>query len=117
MGKRLLFAAVAASLLGSPLTAQTQEQRYGFNAIQRDDLAGAEARLTAARLEQPSEPSVLINLAHVYSKTGRIAEAETLYRQVLSTQNVLMLTGSNQQLWSHQLAEKGLNRARQMASR
>lgn len=117
MRNSLLLAAVAVSLAAGTASAQTQEQRYGFNAIQRADMAGAEARLQAARLEQPNEPSVLINLAHVYWKTGRTAEAEALYRQVLATDNVLMLTGANQQLWSHQLAQKGLDRARQMASR
>ena len=114
---KLALALLAGALAATAAGAQTQEQRYGFNAIERDDLAGAEARLKAARLEQPGEPSVLINLAHVYWKTGRTADAEALYRQVLSSDNVLMLTGSNQQLWSHQLARKGLDRARQMASR
>jgi thioredoxin-like negative regulator of GroEL len=117
MRKPVLLAVAAAAFLAGPVSAQTQEQRYGFNAIQRDDLAGAEARLKAARLEQPNEPSVLINLAHIYWKTGRTAEAEALYRQVLGSENVLMLTGSNRQLWSHELAQKGLDRARQMASR
>lgn len=113
----ILLAVAAVSLVAGSAAAQTQEQRYGFNAIQRDDFAAAEARLDAARLEQPGEPSVLINLAHVYWKTGRTAQAEALYRQVLARDNVLMLTGSNRQLWSHELAQKGLDRARQMASR
>lgn len=114
---KLVLALLGGALVATAAGAQTQEQRYGFNAIQRDDLSAAEARLNAARLEQPNEPSVLINLAHVYWKTGRTAEAEALYRQVLTSDNVLMLTGGNQQLWSHQLAHKGLDRARQMASR
>jgi len=60
---------------------------------------------------------VLLNLAHVYAKTGRTAQAEALYRQVLAGEDVLMLTGSRQPVGSHQLARKGLERARQMASR
>lgn len=108
---------LGAALVATAAGAQTQEQRYGFKAIQRDDLAAAEARLNAARLEQPNEPSVLINLAHVYWKTGRTEQAEAMYRRVLAGENVLMLTGANHQLWSHQLAQKGLDRARQMASR
>lgn len=109
----ILGAALAATAAG----AQTQEQTYGFSAIQRADLAGAEARLNAQRLMEPNEPSVLINLAHVYAKTGRMAQAEALYRQVMAGENVMMLTASNQQLWSHQLARKGLDRSREMASR
>lgn len=114
---KLVMALLGGALVATAAGAQTQEQRYGYNAIQRDDLAAAEARLNAARLEQPNEPSVLINLAHVYWKTGRTEQAEALYRQVLASDNVLMLTGGNQQLWSHQLAQRGLDRARQMASR
>ena len=108
---------LAVALFATAANAQTQEQRYGFNAIQRDDLAGAEARLTAQRAQEPNEPSVLINLAHVYAKTGRFEQAEALYRQVMATDNVLMLTASRQQVGSHQLAQRGLDRARQMASR
>lgn len=104
-------------LMTGQANAQTQEQRYGFNAIQRDDLAGAEARLTAQRAQEPNEPSVLINLAHVYAKTGRLDQAEALYRQVMATDDVLMLTATNRQVGSHQLAQRGLDRARQMASR
>lgn len=114
---KLLFALIGGALVASAAGAQSQEQRYGFNAIQRDDLAGAEARLIAQRAEEPNEPSVLFNLAHVYSKTGRTAEAETLYRQIMADSNVLMLTGSNRQIWSHDLAQRGLDRARQIASR
>lgn len=113
---------VGAIILGTALVAtaagaQTQEQRYGFDAIQRADLTAAEARLSAERIAQPDEPSVLINLAHIYAKTGRMAQAETLYRQVLGGENVLMLTGSRRQLWSHDLAQNGLARARIVASR
>ena len=115
--RKMVLVTLGAALAATAAGAQTQEQTYGFNAIQRDDLAGAEARLNAQRAMEPNEPSVLINLAHVYAKTGRMAQAETLYRQVMATDNVLMLTGSKQQLWSHQLARKGLDRAREMASR
>lgn len=114
---RSLGIGLAVALTASAANAQTQEQRYGFNAIQRDDLSAAEARLIAQRAEEPNEPSVLLNLAHVYSKTGRVEQAAALYRQIMATDNVLMLTGSRQQIWSHQLAQRGLDRARQMASR
>lgn len=114
---KLVLALLGGALVATAAGAQTQEQRYGFSAIQRADLAGAEARLIAQRAEEPNEPSVLFNLAHVYSKTGRADQAEALYRQILATDNVLMLTGSKQQIWSHDLAQRGLDRARQMASR
>lgn len=109
----LFGAAFAASAAG----AQTQEQTYGFNAIQRHDLTAAEARLVAQRAAEPNEPSVLINLAHVYSKTGRAEQAEALYRQVLAGDNVLLATASRSGVWSHDLAQRGLERARMMAAR
>lgn len=115
--RTLIVCGLGALFLTGTAHAQSQEQRYGFNAIQRDDLAGAEARLVAQRLQEPNEPSVLINLAHVYAKTGRMGQAEALYRQVLAGDNVLMLTGERHQLWSHDLAQRGLDRARMVASR
>ncbi len=114
---KMIFVTLGAALVATAAGAQTQEQTYGFNAIQRDDLAGAEARLIAQRAAEPNEPSVLINLAHIYSKTGRLEQAEAMYREVMAGENVLMLTGSRSQAWSHQLAQRGIDRARQMASR
>lgn len=114
---RAWFAIIGAVVLASAAAAQTQEQRYGFNAIAKDDLTGAEARLIAQRAAEPNEPSVLLNLAYVYARTGRFDLANAAYRQVIAGENVLMLTGSRQQLWSHDVAQRGLDRTRQMASR
>lgn len=113
----LLIAIAGGALLSTAATAQTQEQRYGFDAIQRADLTAAEARLNAALIEQPNEPSVLLNLAHVYWKTGRTEQAEALYKKVMAHENVMMLTAGRATVGSHELAQKGLDRARQMASR
>jgi thioredoxin-like negative regulator of GroEL len=114
---KTVFVTLGAAFLATTASAQTQEQKYGFNAIQNADLTGAEARLMAQRVAEPNEPSVLINLAHVYSKTGRPEQAAAMYRQVMASENVLMLTGSRDQVWSHDLAQRGLARARQMVSR
>ncbi len=53
----------------------------GYAAIESGDWATAEAQLTASRVDD-SDPARLLNLAHVYAKTGRIAEAQALYEQV-----------------------------------
>lgn len=108
---------LAGALFATSAGAQTQEQTYGFNAIQRGDLTAAEARLIAQRAAEPNEPSVLINLAHVYAKTGRFDQAMTLYRQVLSSENVAMSLADRRLVWSHDLAQRGLERARSIASR
>lgn len=52
-------------------------------AEQRGNLAGAAARLTAARRIDPSDTAVLVNLATVDVKLGRPAEAEPLYEEAL----------------------------------
>lgn len=109
--------AAGAAFIASAAGAQTQEQAYGFNAIQRHDLTAAEARLVAQRAAEPNEPSVLINLAHVYSKTGRVDQAAALYRQVLAGENVMLATADREGVWSHDLAQRGLARARMMAAR
>jgi thioredoxin-like negative regulator of GroEL len=111
------FALIGAALIATGATAQTQEQKYGFNAIAKEDLTGAEARLIAQRALEPNEPSVLLNLAYVYAQTGRLDQATALYRQVMAGENVMMLTGGRQQVWSHEIAQRGLDRARQMAAR
>ena len=110
---------LAGALVATSAAAQTvpQEQTYGFNAIQRGDLTAAEARLTAQRAAEPGEPSVLLNLAHVYAKTGRADQAQALYRQVLATENVPMALANRSPAWSHDLAKAGLDRARSIASR
>ena len=114
---RMWLAIAGTAMFTTSALAQKQEQTYGFNAIAKDDLTAAEARLIAQRATEPNEPSVLLNLAYVYAKTGRYDQANALYRKVIAGENVLMLTGSRQQLWSHDVAQRGLDRARMMASR
>ena len=95
----------------------TDAQRYGYNAISHADLTGAEARLIAQRAEEPNEPSVLLNLAYVYGKTGRMQEAAALYTQVLAGPDVMMLTGKRNQVSSHALAQRALDRTKGIAAR
>lgn len=114
---RIWFALAASAVFATSAMAQSQERTYGFNAIAKDDLAAAEARLGAQRAAEPHEPSVLLNLAYVYARTGRTEQANALYRQVKADENVLMLTGGRQQLWSHDIADRGLARTAAMASR
>lgn len=59
----------------------------GYAAIEAGDWATAEAQLTASRAGD-NDPARLLNLAHVYAKTGRIAEAQALYEQVATGDDV-----------------------------
>ncbi|MBS0502981.1 MAG: tetratricopeptide repeat protein [Proteobacteria bacterium] len=114
---RVWFALAAGAVFATSALAQSQEQTYGFNAIARDDLAAAEARLSAQRAAEPREPSVLLNLAYIYARTGRVDQATALYKQVMASENVLMTTGGRQQLWSHDIAQRGMSRTAALASR
>ena len=96
---------------------QPADARYGFSQISANRLNAAETQLEARRVAEPKEPSVLLNLAFVYAKTQRTAEASALYRDVLAQPNVQMELGSGKPAWSHDLAKAGLGRSAVMASR
>lgn len=120
MIKTVLALVGAASVVTTGAAAQTapsQAQTYGFNAIARGDLNAAEARLIAQRAEEPNEPSVLLNLAYIYGRTGRADEATALYNQILASDDVLMVSGKGEQIGSHALARKAMNRTTGIASR
>jgi pentatricopeptide repeat protein len=108
---------VAMLAMAGPAQAQDTGKRYGYTAIERSDLAGAEARLIAQRAAEPNEPAVLINLAHVYGKTGRPDEAAALYQEILRNENVLMALGNGEPAWSHDLARTALNRSASFAAK
>lgn len=116
MAAGMLFIPCAA-LAQAPETYSSQEQRYGFNALQRNDLAAAEARLIAQLAEEPDEPSVLLNLAYVYAKTGREDQALQMYDQVLRLPDVQMALGSGKPASSHLLARAGKVRTSDIALR
>jgi Flp pilus assembly protein TadD len=111
MDKRIAGALAAASvmMLGGVAHAQ-QPNRYGYDQIAAKNMTAAESRLVAQRLAEPNEPSVLLNLAFVYKKTNRTAEAEALYNAVLAQPDVLMALGSGKPASSHMLAMRGLGR-------
>lgn len=91
--------------------------RYGFDLIAAKNMKAAEARLEAQRLKEPGEPSVLINLAYVYKTTGRTAEANALYNEVLTQPDVLMALGDGRPASSHEIAMKAMGRTMGYASR
>ncbi len=85
-------------------------QDYGYTKISAGNFAQAEVQLLAVRAEQPGEPSAMINLATVYARTGRAADAALLYQAALDAPNVQLELGNGSPAWSHDLARRGLNR-------
>lgn len=102
---------IAAPLMLAALPAQAQEgDRVASAAITRGAYSEAEKALLAELRIHPGRPELLINLAAVYAKTGRQAEARNLYRRVLAQDDVLMDVTPERTAGSHTIARTGLDR-------
>lgn len=113
------FKLIAGALvaIGLSTAAGAQGNPYGYDQIAAKNLQAAERTLVAQSAVEPDEPSVLLNLAFVYKKTGRAAEANALYERVLAQPDVLMALGSGKPAWSHAVAMKGIGRSTAYAGR
>ena len=106
--------ALASIVLAAPLAlvpaahAQVRADPYAQVAIQSGDYQLAEHKLLAEQRIYPAKPEVLLNLAAVYSKTGRHAEARELYHRVLTLDPVAMDVADGQVAASHLVAGRGL---------
>lgn len=109
---RLIGGAALLALSGAALA-----DPVAYRAIATNNLGVAETQLTSALAETASEPGVLLNLAHVYRQTARGPQADALYRRVLAAPDVLMGMPDGRPASSHRLAELGLARSAQFASR
>ncbi len=114
---------LASIVLAAPLAltpaaqAQVRADPYAKVAIESGDYATAEHKLLAERRIFPERPEVLLNLAAVYAKTGRYAEARVVYDRVLTLDPVAMDVADGEVAPSHLVAHRGLrlidNAARQ----
>ena len=66
--------------------------------------------MSAAQRSGEASPEVLLNLAAIYQRTGRAAEARALYATVLDSPDVQMDLASGATTGSHQVAQRGLSR-------
>lgn len=106
---------IALGALGM-LSAPALAQEYGYQQIADGKLLLAENQLEAARVAEPNEPSVMINLAAIYARTGRADQAQAMYQRVLASENVQLEMGDHSPAWSHSLARRGMQRS-EMAAR
>ena len=104
------LAAVSVGLFASSATAQNGAVRASHDAFAKGDLAVAERVLIDEQRVFPNSPEVLVNLAAVYARTGRVDQAATLYRQVLAQDAVLLDLTADRTVTSHAIAELGLRR-------
>ena len=77
-------------------------------AIRDGDWSAAETRLAS----DADDPARLLNLAHVFRRTGRAAEAQYLYTRVLELPEARDLAVGGQPASSHALARQALTTAR-----
>jgi Flp pilus assembly protein TadD len=105
---------IASIVLAAPLAlvpaahAQLREDPYAKAAIQTGDFDLAERKLLAEQRIFPDKPEVLLNLAALYAKTGRHAQARAAYQRVLAVEPVAMDLADGQVAASTQIANRGL---------
>ncbi|MDF2603388.1 tetratricopeptide repeat protein [Sphingomonas sp.] len=102
---RVVYLLALAGCLASPALAR---DRTGFKAIEARDYAAAEKVLLNERRIFPSRPELMINLGTVYARTGRLAEADGLYRAALDAEAVEMALPDGAIATSHDVARRGL---------
>ena len=105
MNVKLAGVAMIAMLVATPALAR---DRTGYQAIAAGDLASAERTINAERRIFPQRPELMLNLAVVYERTGRVPEARALYRDVLNSAPVAMEMPSGNTVSSHVVATAGL---------
>lgn len=108
MHSKLVIPAVA--LVALTGTSAVAKDRVGYQAIAAGSLAKAEQTITAERAIFPDRPELMLNLAAVYARTGREAQARALYGEVLDREAVAMDLADGSVRTSHELARAGLGR-------
>ncbi len=116
----IVLAAAPFALAALPAQAQRSNgDPVASSAIFDGNLTQAEKQLDARLRLDPAQPELLLNLAAVYAKTGRTAEARALYLKVLEQRDVEMDLSADRVAMSHTIANTGLQyiRATQLSSR
>lgn len=106
-GKLTLAALTIVTLATAPATAKDQ---VGYQAIAAGSLAKAEQTIDAERAIFPDRPELMLNLAAVYARTGREAQARALYGDVLDRESVALDMADGSVRTSHDLARTGMMR-------
>lgn len=88
----------------------------GFAAIMDADWQKAERQLVNSPAGA-SDPARLLNLAHVYRKTGRETEARRLYQAVLDQRDRAVELANGEVASCHALAQKALSQPVGLAAR
>ncbi len=112
-----MFKAIAAGAMLLVSTGAVQAQDFaGAGHILRGDLAAAERAIQAEQRLVPRDADLLLNLAFVYARTGRQAEARRLYRQVAAQPDELLDLPARRTVRAHAVAAAGLQRLDQQVA-
>jgi len=109
-----ILAAVPLACGSSAALAQQPVDNYEAVALSAGDYSRAIPALEARLRADPTDESLLLNLAMAYRKSGETAKADLLYKRVLFQEDVVLNGAGGVQAWSHDLAKAGmaLNRSR-----
>lgn len=105
MGKLVWAAAAALAMTGGAASANSFN---GARAIAGGDLRAAEREIVAQRALYPDQVDLMVNLATVYLRTGRVAEARRVWTAVAAQPDEEVLLNGGAPAWSHQLADRAL---------
>jgi Tfp pilus assembly protein PilF len=91
----------------------------GYDALIAGDYSTAETQLRARKGVAKNDPARLINLGQVLAQTGRVAEAERMFRRASEADEVELILADGSRVSSWEAADKALRslRASRVASR
>jgi Flp pilus assembly protein TadD len=115
MRLKLIALSVVASLSG--IGEANAQDLNGFQKLQAGDYRAAELEIRQEMRLFPHDPDLLINLATVYVRTGRMAEARALYRDVLARADEELDVLNHGNASSHAVARLAISRTDQIAQR
>lgn len=107
---RTMVMAAGAAVMAIAATSASAQDRMGYLSIAGGDLSAAQATLERERAIFPDRPELMVNLAAVYARTGRTAEARALYADVLDRDAIDLELGNGSTISSHDVARRGLLR-------
>ncbi|MEE4350974.1 MAG: hypothetical protein V2J26_12170 [Pacificimonas sp.] len=116
--KTNLIMGIIALLLGTAAQAGEvgyEEGSLGFEQMVAGDWLAAEQKLNASADELGADPARLLQLAEVYRVTGREGDADALYRQVLSSEDMTLVLADGRIVSAHNIASMRLSTEMQAA--
>ena len=85
------------------------DQNNGFTEIAAGRFDAAEQVIVQERKMFRHDPDLMLNLAFVYARTGRTAQARALYAEVLQLPDEAMSRAGQRDAGSHAIATAGLS--------